>query len=100
LLVFSTGVFNSPLFYLLFFLEFGVAFVFTPTLVFLFVIGTCLVFFPYAFHEDASGNLLRLGSLALVSPLAFYFGREFKTEEEQQEELSELREETNATASH
>ncbi len=77
LLIFSTGIFSSPLFFLLYFLEFGIAFVLEPTTVFFFFIGVVLVFLPDALKDDPMGNFIRLGSLGLISPLAFYFGKEY-----------------------
>src|ERR1035437_4011342 len=44
LLIFSTGSLNSPLFFLLYFLGFGIAFVFEPSIAFVFVLGAILLF--------------------------------------------------------
>lgn len=94
LLVFSTGGLNSNLFFLLYFLCFGIAFAFEPLTVFIFVIGALLVFFPDALVNDVMSNIIKLGSLALISPLAFFFGREFRQEEKQSKTMETIK--TNA----
>lgn len=78
LIVFSTGGFSSPVFFLLYFLGFGVAFAFSPATVIVFVAGMLLNFLPLALKEDATRNLVMLGSLVLISPLAFFFGRKYQ----------------------
>jgi hypothetical protein len=92
LLIFSTGSLNSPLFFLLYFLGFGISFVFEPSITFVFVVGAILVFAPDALKIDAVSNLLKIGSLILISPLAFFFGREYRTNDKQEEEIEALEE--------
>lgn len=87
LFIFSTGGLSSPLFFLLYFLGFGIAFVFEPTTVFIFILGAILVFLAEALTGDIMGNFLRLGSLGLISPLAFFFGREYRKGEKQTEQI-------------
>ncbi|MBI3070176.1 MAG: hypothetical protein HYY87_02630 [Candidatus Levybacteria bacterium] len=87
LFIFSTGGLSSPLFFLLYFLGFGIAFVFEPATVFIFILGAILVFLAEALTGDIMGNFLRLGSLALISPLAFFFGREYRKGEKQVEQI-------------
>lgn len=84
LLILSTGEFSSPLYFLLYFVEFGIAFVFEPPLVFLFVVCVTALFISNALQNDPTGNIIRLGSLALLSPLAFLFGKEYKQKEKTQ----------------
>ena len=98
LLIFSTGSINSPLFFLLYFLGFGIAFVFEPILTFVFVIGAVLLFFPDAAKTDATNNLLKLGSLVLISPLAYFFGTEYQKGEQQDEEIQDLKERSRDSA--
>jgi hypothetical protein len=92
LLIFSTEGLNSPIFFLLYFLGFGVAFVFEPLVVFVFVIGVILTFLPDVLKNDITTNLLKMGSLVLISPLAFFFSSEYKKSESQQEEIVETKE--------
>jgi len=92
LLIFSTGSITSPLFFLLYFLGFGIAFVFEPVITFVFVLGTILIFLPGAIKNDITGNFLKLGSLLLISPLAFFFGNEYKRNDKENEEIEALKE--------
>ncbi len=85
LLIFATGEFTSALFFLLYFLVFGIAFVFEPATVFVFVIATTLIFLPDISKDDVMSNLIRIGSLAMISPLAYFFGKEFRQRENEEE---------------
>ena len=91
LLIFSTNGLSSALFFLLYFLAFGIAFVFEPLTVFVFVIGTILIFLPDALENDVMKNLIMLGSLGLISPIAFFFGKEFGREEKQEEQIKKAK---------
>lgn len=78
LLIFSTGGLESALFFLLYFILFGIAFVFDPKTVFVFAAGVFLLFFQEASKGDYTKTFTLLGSILLISPLAFYFGKEFR----------------------
>ncbi len=92
LLIFATGVFSSFLFFLLYFLAFGIAFVFEPITVFVFVIGAILVFLPYVDIDDVTGNILHIGSLLAIAPLAFWFGLDYKKKEQAEQNTKENKE--------
>lgn len=92
ILVFSTGIMQSPLFFLLYFLTFGVAFVFDPITVFVFLLGLVLLFLPETLSGDVTGNVLRIGSLVLISPLAFLFGRTIKEQDTQDQQVEMMQE--------
>lgn len=92
ILVFSTGIMQSPLFFLLYFLTFGIAFVFDPMTVFVFLVGLVLLFLPETLSGDVSGNMLRIGSLVLISPLAFLFGRTIKDQDTQDQHIEMIQE--------
>ncbi len=98
ILIFSTNSINSPLFFLLYFLGFGISFVFEPSITFIFVIGALLVFGPEILKNDLTNNLLKLGSLLLISPLAYFFGKEYRRNEQQEEQLEALEERTKEAA--
>jgi hypothetical protein len=98
LLIFSTGGIDSVLFFLLYFLGFGVAFVFEPAVTFVFVLGVILVFAPDAIKGDFLVNSLKLGSLLLISPLAFFFGSEYRKSDKQEESIEALEERTKDAA--
>lgn len=92
LFIFSTGGFSSALFFLLYFLAFGVAFVFEPVTVFVYVFSAILIFSTLALKDDPTRNILILASLGLISPLAYFFGKEYRVEEKQEEDLEKLKE--------
>lgn len=98
LLIFSTDSINSSLFFLLYFLGFGIAFVFEPPVTFVFILGAVLIFIPDALKADTVNNFLKLGSLLLISPLAFFFGKEYRKNDKQQESIESLKERTKDSA--
>ncbi len=98
LLVFSTGGFQSPLYFLLYFVSFGLAFVLSPEVVFVFAGCLLLLFLPDAMKGEIGANLIRLGSLILLSPLAFFFGREFRERFRKDKEMETVREENTESA--
>jgi len=81
LAVFLTGGSNSGLFFLLYFLLFGIVFLYEPATVFVLLLGLILVFSQSLSEGDLLLNLIKLGSLALLSPVSFFFGREFAKRE-------------------
>jgi len=98
MLIFSTGMLNSALFFLLYFLMFGISFVFEPLTVFVFVLGILFVFLPEALRNDSTINLIKLGGLTLISPLAFFFGQQYQKNDKQQEKVEALEERTKEAA--
>lgn len=92
LLISLTGAIYSPLFFLLYFLGFGITFIFEPATVFLFTIGAALLFLPQAMKNNSIESYIRLGSLVLISPLAFFFGQEYKDRDKEEEEIEEIAE--------
>jgi hypothetical protein len=88
LLIFSTGGLDSPLFFILYFIAFGIAFVFDPLMVFVFIAGAVLVFIPQVGTINASADILKIASIVLVSPLAYFFGREYRKSDSQDEQLN------------
>jgi len=78
LLIIVTGDIYSPVFFLAYFLCFGITFIFEPITVFVFAIGAILIFLPYAMQNHAIESYIKLGSMLLIAPLAFFFGKEYK----------------------
>lgn len=97
LLIQSTGELYSPLFFLLYFLGFGITFVFEPPIIFVFIIAAILLFLPEAFKNQSLESFLRLGSLFLISPLAYFFGQEYKEKEKEKEKIENLKNEIKNT---
>jgi hypothetical protein len=98
LLIFATGSISSGLFFLLYFLGFGIAFVFEPPAIFVFIVGAVLVFLPDALKGDTIGNFLKIGSLLLISPLAYFFGREYRKSDKEEGDIESLEERTKEAA--
>lgn len=90
LTIFLTEGFHSNLFFLVYFLLFGMTFMFEPFTVFIFMLGLIALFANQAFSgADIIPNVIRLSSLVLLSPIAFFFGREFKRREKLEEEIED-----------
>jgi hypothetical protein len=98
LLMFSTGSLNSPAFFLLYFLGFGIAFVFEPAVTFVFVLAAILIFMPEILKTGLVNGGLKAGSLLLISPLAYFFGKEYRKTDKQGETIEALEERTKDAA--
>lgn len=98
LFIASTGGLHSPLFFLLYFVLFGIAFVFHPLVVFVYVLCTTVIFISQILSGDVSGNILTASSLYLIAPLAYFFGTEYSQRIQQDDDLDKIKE-TSASAS-
>jgi hypothetical protein len=76
LLIFSTGGTTSPLFFLAYFLLFGISFLFEPKLAISYSI-ILIIFFLANTNGESPQDYLKPFSLILVSPLALFFGQQF-----------------------
>lgn len=93
LLIYATGQMSSWFFFLLYFLGFGITFIFEPATVFVFALGTIAIFIPEVIKNGGSlGTYIQLGSFILISPLPYFFGREYRDREEQESEIENLEE--------
>lgn len=93
LLIFATGQMASWFFFLLYFLGFGITFIFEPITVFIFAIGTVIIFLPAVLTNGGSlGQYIQLGSFLLISPLPYFFGKEYRDREKQADEIVSLAE--------
>ncbi len=81
LFVFSTGGLSSGFFFFLYLALFAIIFVFEPGAIIIFLLGTVLIFLPDALQNDVAGNFVKLGSLLLISPLAFLLAMERRRED-------------------
>ncbi len=86
LFVFATGGISSNFFFLLYFLLFALVFVFQPETIVSFLIGIILLFLPDTLRDDVMNNFIRIGSLILVSPLAYFFGKGYQKASNQKKE--------------
>lgn len=87
LIVFFTGGISSPIFFLTYFILFGIAFIFEPIMILFFLLCLCGVFVPQVIQNDIFGNSLKIASLIFLTPIAFFFGREYKRREKLQEKI-------------
>lgn len=76
LLIFTTGGFNSPVFFLSYFLLFGVA-LFSSPVTAVAITATFTLLFVLTPKPDFYLELLQIGSLLAIAPLSVLFGREY-----------------------
>jgi hypothetical protein len=76
LLVANTGGLASPLFFLAYFLLFGTALMFAPSLIIIHTSGL-IIFFAFSGPLETLENYIALFSLFLISPLAIFFGKQY-----------------------
>lgn len=98
LLIFQTGGLNSPLFFLLYFILFGIAFVFEANLVFVFAAGVIATFITQVFVGEVMINLLKVGSFIILSPMAYLVGTQTKFGAKSQQTVEDLKERTKESA--
>ncbi len=93
LLIGSTGGLSSPLFFLVYFLMFGLALLFDPLITFSLAIALTLIFFFTPSNESLMEEIWQLASLILVTPLALFFSKKYLKLLEDEEKIKILREE-------
>lgn len=93
LLVASTGGLTSPLFFLIYFLMFGLALLFEPAITFSLALAMVLFFLLKPTKEEPLIEALQLFSLLLITPLAMFFGRQYLKLLENEEKIKILEEE-------
>ncbi|MBI2621015.1 MAG: hypothetical protein HYW63_00010 [Candidatus Levybacteria bacterium] len=98
LLIFSTGGINSNLFFLLYFLLFAQAFILDQRSVFIFPAAIIIIFWSQIFQDDVSANIIKMASISILTPLAYFFGKEFRKNEGQEDELLKEKERTTDSA--
>lgn len=94
LLIASTGGLTSPLFFLLYFLMFGLALLFEPAITFSLALAMVLFFVLQPVKEEPLIEALQLLSLLLITPLAMFFGKQYLRVLENEEKIKILEEET------
>lgn len=99
LLIYATGQMTSWFFFLLYFLGFGITFIFEPETVFVYALLTISLFVPEVLKNGGSlGTYIQLGSFLLIAPLPYFFGKEYRDREKQEEEIQELTERSEEAA--
>jgi hypothetical protein len=93
LLVYSTGGLTSPLFFLVYFLMFGLALLFEPLVTVSLAAAMILLFVITPTTQEPLTEALQLFSLILITPLALFFGSQYLKVLESEEKIKILREE-------
>jgi len=93
LLVYSTGGLTSPLFFLVYFLMFGLALLFEPLVSVSLVVAIILLFLITPTTQQPLTEVFQLFSLILITPLALFFGSQYLKVLESEEKIKILREE-------
>jgi len=93
LLVISTGGLTSPLFFLIYFLMFGLALLFEP-LISVSLTAVIVLFFLFTpTKKEPLQELLQLFSLLLITPVALFFGKQYLKVLQDEEKIKILEEE-------
>ena len=77
LLVASTGGLGSPLFFLIYFLLFGVSLMFEPDVAISLTVILTIFFLILPTDEPLASYFIQISSIVLLAPLAIFFGREY-----------------------
>jgi len=93
LLVYSTGGLTSPLFFLVYFLMFGLALFFEPLVSVSLAAAIILMFLITPTNQQPLTEALQLFSLILITPLALFFGSQYLKVLESEEKIKILQEE-------
>jgi len=93
LLVTSTGGLTSPLFFLIYFLMFGLALFFEPLITLTLTAAMILFFIFTPTKQNTAEEALQLFSLLLVTPLALFFGKQYLQVLRDEEKIKILEEE-------
>lgn len=93
LLIASTGGLTSPLFFLIYFLMFGLALLFDPFITISLAAAMIFFFLLQPSKEEPLAHLLQLLSLLLITPLAMFFGKQYLKLLEDEEKIKILQEE-------
>jgi hypothetical protein len=93
LLVASTGGLTSPLFFLVYFLMFGLSLLFEPPITISLALAISILFLLSPTEQSVLTEIIQLGSLVMITPLALFFGKQYLKVLEQQEKIQILEEE-------
>lgn len=97
LLIYSTGGLTSPLFFLIYFLMFGLALFFEPPITLSLTAIIALLFFLTPSSQNFLTEVLQLFSLFLITPLALFFSTQYLKFLESEKKIKILQEELKIT---
>jgi len=86
LIVWFTGMSQSPLLFLIYVLIFGVSLLYSPSAVVTVAIGTLLFLLPDMIEKQSLIGYIEGVALLCLAPLAYFFGRAFKEKEDAEEQ--------------
>ncbi len=78
IIILLTGSLASPLFFFLFFIMFFLAFISHPSSIWIFLVALLLYLYPEASNNFNSDTLIKIGSLLLISPIAYFVAKELE----------------------
>jgi len=93
LVVISTGGLISPLFFLIYFLMFGLSLLFEPLIAVSLTIAIVLFFLFTPSSVNPQNELIQLFSLILITPVALFFGKQYLRVLRDEEKIKILEEE-------
>lgn len=93
LVVISTGGLTSPLFFLIYFLMFGLSLLFEPLITVSLTAAIVLFFLFTPSEANPQNELLQLFSLILITPVALFFGKQYLRVLKDEEKIKIMEEE-------
>lgn len=89
LAIFLTDGLNSLIFFLVYLLLFGIAILFTPFMVFIMLSGLLVLFIQQYSEQNILSYWLPLTMLLSVTPISYFFGKEFHRREKMEAKIKE-----------
>jgi hypothetical protein len=78
LMISLTSGLNSPLFFFSYFILFLLAYMCEPITILIYLVSAVLFFIPQASSNPNTDTLIKMGSLILIAPIAYFIGQEFE----------------------
>lgn len=69
-----------------------------PRSVFIVPVSLVIIFWSQIFQGEVAANIIKIASIAILSPLAYFFGMQFKKNDKKEDEILKDKERTSATA--
>lgn len=92
LFIFTTGGLLSDLFFIVYFLLFGLVFIMEPKTVFLYPVGILFIFYPDLLKDEPVANIIKIASIFLLSPVAYFVSMQFNKNQNQTDEVIKTKE--------
>lgn len=69
-----------------------------PRSVFIIPVSLIIIFWSQIFEKDVSANIIKMASISILSPLAYFFGIQFKKNDKATDEILKAKERNSASA--